>query len=96
MFLVEKINRISREVVEWEMTRDYSKAVEMQKSWTTESTWSSIDNMSQNVRGLGQNQNIKKGKPMEIVNCASHGEQVKWGSECRICFEIDIARWGSN
>lgn len=46
MFLIEKINRVTREVVEWEMTRDYSEAVELQKSWTTDSTWSSIDNMS--------------------------------------------------
>jgi len=33
---------------------------------------------------------------MEMVNCAKHGEQVKWGTQCRTCFEIDIARWGSN
>jgi hypothetical protein len=46
MFLVEKIDRVSRDVVEWEMTRDYSKAVEMQKSWDTDSTYSTIDNMS--------------------------------------------------
>ena len=31
---------------------------------------------------------------VEMVDCAKHGEQVKWGTECRICFSDDIARWG--
>ena len=30
----------------------------------------------------------------ETVNCSKHGEQVKWGSECYICFQIDLEKWG--
>lgn len=46
MFLVEKIDRVSRKVVEWEMTRDYSEAVKLHDLWDTDETWASIDNMS--------------------------------------------------
>lgn len=46
MFLIEKYDRVSREVVAWDFVRDYSKALDIQKEWTTESTWATVDNMS--------------------------------------------------
>lgn len=31
-----------------------------------------------------------------MIDCSEHGIQTKWGSQCCICFQVDIARWGSD